>query len=178
VIDLSLNEVESLALKVARGAGFDWGACEDISRGARALARRGDPWAEALLALARDAGRWGGESVASPVSLAARWIDDPPPLERSGKRVANVGSPIWVSALFAASPIGETIEVEWPGGRLAPVADIVIAPRAPALTALLRRASADTAILAALGEIAARVYVPASAESRAKGAGGGRVDEE
>lgn len=175
MIELSLNEVESLALKVARGVGFAWGACEDISRGARALARRGDPWAEALLALAREGGR---DSGASPVSLAARWIDDTPPLERGGTRIANVKLPIWVSALFAASPLGGTVDVEWPGGRLAPVADIVIAPRAAEPSALLRRASADPEILAALGALAARVYVPASAASRATGAGGGRVDED
>src|SRR5271163_2976798 len=34
--ELSLNEVESLALKVGRGAGFPWGLAEDIGRVARA----------------------------------------------------------------------------------------------------------------------------------------------
>ena len=33
--DLSLNEVESLALKVARGAGYSWGLAEDVGRHGR-----------------------------------------------------------------------------------------------------------------------------------------------
>ena len=53
--ELSLNEVESLAAKVGRGAGFSWGLAEEIGRGARQLAQGGLPWAEALLALAETA---------------------------------------------------------------------------------------------------------------------------
>ena len=68
--ELSLNEVESLALKVGRGAGFPWGLAEDIGRGARALAQRGFPWAEALVGLARERGNLAGAFAAADRGLA------------------------------------------------------------------------------------------------------------
>ena len=198
--ELSLNEVESLALKVGRGAGFAWGLAEDIGRGARALARRGFPWAEALVGLTRDAGIWHApspqrvegwrerrpeiESAAPlcPVRAGALLIDDPSVLGRRPLRLANVGLPLWIAALLAAS--GKDFDAEWPeasiDGLLTPAADVTIWPRAAqrAPTSLRRRSSADEAVLAALTAIAARVYVPASESSRARGAGGGSVDDE
>ena len=198
--ELSLNEVESLALKVGRGSGFPWGLAEDIGRGARALAQRGFPWAEALVGLARDAGIWQApspqrvegwrerrpeiESAAPlcPVRAGALLIDDPSVLGRRPLRLANVGLPLWIAALLAAS--GKDLDAEWPeasiDGLLTPAADVTIWPRAAqrAPTSLRRRSSADEAVLAALGAVAARVYVPASESSRAKGAGGGSVDDE
>ena len=51
VIDLSLNEAETLAAKAARGAGFSWGLADEIGRAARVLAMQGEDWGEALLAL-------------------------------------------------------------------------------------------------------------------------------
>ena len=51
-------------------------------------------------------------------------------------------------------------------------------PRADAFGFQVSEEEARTAVLAALGAVAARVYVPASESSRAKGAGGGSVDDE
>jgi hypothetical protein len=51
VIDLSLNEVETIAAKAARGAGLSWGGAEEIGRAARAMARAGLPWDVQLLDL-------------------------------------------------------------------------------------------------------------------------------
>jgi len=198
--ELSLNEVESLALKVGRGSGFPWGLAEDIGRGARALAQRGFPWAEALVGLARDAGIWQAPSPQRvegwrerrpeielaaplcPVRAGALLIDDPSVLGGFPLRLANVGLPLWIAALLAAS--GKDLDAEWPeasiDGLLTPAADVTIWPRAAASapTSLRRRSSADEAVLAALGAVAARVYVPASESSRAKGAGGGSVDDD
>lgn len=50
-VDLSLNEVEALAAKAARGAGLSWGGAEEIGRAARGLARAGADWPALLLAL-------------------------------------------------------------------------------------------------------------------------------
>jgi hypothetical protein len=202
VTELSCNEVESLALKVGRGAGFSWGLAEEIGRGARALAQRGGPWAEALLALARDATSWRAPSslrvqgwrerrdevdAASPLCplrVAALLIDDPSILNGGPLRIANVGLPLWIAALLAGSGLGKEFEVDWPGASagalLTTAADVVIGRR-PALRAPApprRRLLADDAALAALGAVAARVYVPASEGSRAQGAGGGSVDDE
>jgi hypothetical protein len=198
---LSLNEVESLALKVGRGAGFSWGLAEDIGRGARALAQGGFPWAEALEGLARDAGAWRAppplrvegwlerfreiESAAPlcPVRAAALLIDDPSVLRGRPLRLANVALPLWIAALFAASEVGADFDTDWPGAStdalMTRAADVTISPRAaPRAPLIYRRARVDDATLAALAAFAARVYVPASEGSRAKGAGGGSVDDE
>ncbi|MGQ3356404.1 MAG: DUF3726 domain-containing protein [Phreatobacter sp.] len=50
-VDLSLNEVETLAAKAARGAGLSWGGAEEIGRAARRLARAGADWPALVLAL-------------------------------------------------------------------------------------------------------------------------------
>jgi Protein of unknown function (DUF3726) len=51
VIDASLNEVESLAAKAARGAGLPWGLAEETGRAARWLAACDEPWAGSLFDL-------------------------------------------------------------------------------------------------------------------------------
>jgi hypothetical protein len=194
VSDLSLNEVESLALKVARGAGYSWGLAEDVARATRAMARRGLPWAVALAGLARDAGTWRAASLEDwrrrddanatplcPVRLAARLIDDPSLLAEGPLRIANVGFPVWISAVLAASDLGDKFDVDWSGGDGSTrAADVTISPRPTSRTPepLRRRAVAESRILAELGVVAARVYVPASEGSRVRGAGGGSVDDE
>ena len=62
MLEVSLNEIESLALKSARGSGFDWGLAEETARAARWLAARNLPWARSLAALleANAAERLGG----------------------------------------------------------------------------------------------------------------------
>ena len=62
MLEVSLNEIESLALKSVRGAGFYWGMAEEAARAARWLAARGLPWAGSLAAIleANAAGRLGG----------------------------------------------------------------------------------------------------------------------
>ncbi|MFV0475354.1 MAG: DUF3726 domain-containing protein [Pikeienuella sp.] len=48
MIELSLNEVETLTLKAARGAGLEWGEAEDAALAARWLARHGFDWSALL----------------------------------------------------------------------------------------------------------------------------------
>jgi len=107
-------------------------------------------------------------------------IDEPSILASGPLRIADVAVPLWIAGLFAASGLALEFEAEWSGGPLAPAADVVISrrPERDAPTPRLRRATADAGVLAELAVFAARVYVPASAGSRAKGAGGGRVDDE
>jgi hypothetical protein len=215
MIELSLNEVESLAAKVGRGGGFSWGLAEEIGRGARQLAQGGFPWADALLVLAEKAGAMRGPSSAQaeqwrarrsemgsttplcPVRAAALLIDDPTILRAAPLHLGNVGLPIWIAGVLAASGAADGFEIAWPtasacvdrqrvvpkepnGAWLAPVANVRIS-RGSAIQdgprPLLRAPVAD-AVLTALGHFAARVNVPASESSRVKGAGGGSVDEE
>lgn len=124
MIDLSLNEVETVAAKAARGAGLSWGGAEEIGKAARAMARAGMAWDEALLAAI------GDEAV-------------------------------------AATPGFELVVLD----RFAPM-DL-----APGATARSRFLIAPDR-LAALEAWAARTYVPASARSRAAGAGAGLTDND
>ena len=212
--ELSLNEVESLAAKVGRGGGFSWGLAEEIGRGARRLAQGGLPWAEALLALAESVGamqtpspaqaeQWrarrsemGAAKPLCPVRTAALLIDDPAIL-RAPLHLGNVGLPIWIAGVLAASGASDGFEITWPtasawvdrqrvipttpgGAWLAAVANVKISPGSTAQSGPRppSRAPVADAVLTALGHFAARINVPASESSRIKGAGGGSVDEE
>jgi uncharacterized protein DUF3726 len=62
---VSLNEIESLALKAARGAGMSWGLAEEAAAAAAWLARQDLPWAETL------AGILAGQHATSPPQIAA-----------------------------------------------------------------------------------------------------------
>lgn len=184
--ELSLNEVETLAAKAARGAGFPWGLADDIGRAARRLAQRDPEWSNALLALLarwrefeppspRRIALWRsgetderGAAPLCPVRTAALLNDAPP---ACALKILNVGLPVWLDALLAA-------QGTWRGGAdlHAASADVVLTRGGDSATA--RRAAIADEELEALGAYAARTYVPESERSRARGAGGGRVDDE
>jgi len=192
VIALSLNEVETLSTKAARGAGFSWGLAEDIGRAARRIAVEDDNWGVAMLSLAENAqsfaapdparaARWRkgeadkpAERPLCPIRTAALLLDDPLPASVLPLTITGVGLPVWLdamlrhSAMRMARPVG-------PATR----ADVVIERRADIeQPATGRRGAIDERTLAALNSFAARTYVPESERSRARGAGGGRVDDE
>ena len=200
MIDLSLNEVEVLASKVARGAGYSWGLADDVGKCARKLAVAALPWAEALKALVADAPIRGAASQAGqdlcPIRTGAmladeRAIDPSRPL-----RISRVVSPLWLAA-FATLPGGPAsagiswgaakvnvrgglIEIACGDDLLAGRADVALGPAfsdadpRPVKT----RGFVNANILWSLESIAARIYVAASETSRAKGAGGARIDDE
>lgn len=193
MIELSLNEVETLSTKTARGAGFSWGLAEDIGRAARRIAVEDANWGEAMLSLAENAQsfeppdparttRWrnGEADVATgrplcPIRTSALLLDDPLPAGALPLTILDVGLPVWVDAMLRCSHM----HMARPVGLLTPQADIIIESRAgvvPPITS--RRGSIDERTLAALNSFAARTYVPESERSRIRGAGGGRVDDE
>ena len=189
--ELSLNEVESLAAKVGRGSGFSWGLAEDIGRAARALASDGRPWSEALGALserAQDfrvpnadeiAGRRRAASALCPIRVGARLLDDREAILNAPLCIGPVGLPIWVVGVIAGAASQQSPRVAWEGGDLAAEANVSISTDdATRRSAPLSRADIDDGRLAQLLAIAARVYVPPSETSRARGAGGGSVDDE
>lgn len=65
LIDMSLNEVETLAAKAARGAGLSWGGAEEIGRAARRIARAGGDWPSLVLGL--DGPAAGGPALEAEV---------------------------------------------------------------------------------------------------------------
>ena len=190
MIDLSLNEAETLAAKAARGGGFSWGLADDIGRAARLLAAQGESWGEALLALISAAQtfeapaperialwRRGERDVPRPrplcpVRTAALLLDDAAEIG-AAVRISMVGLPIWFAAML--KPSGWIVEMREPLATC----DVTIRrcagiERAPDV----RRAAIAPPTLAALSGYAARTYVPESERSRRRGAGGGRVDDE
>jgi Protein of unknown function (DUF3726) len=191
VIDLSLNEAEALAAKAARGAGFSWGLADEIGRAARAMATEGAGWSEALLALAGAAGdfeapdreriaRWrrgeqdtGGARPLCPVRTAALLIDDPADLGAGPLRIAHVGLPIWLGAMLRRS--GTWVADVEPRSA---TGDVTIRRGSDPARCGARRATIAPETLAALNAYAARTYVPESARSRRRGAGGGSVDDD
>jgi Protein of unknown function (DUF3726) len=64
----SLNEIEMMVWKAARGAGLPWGLAEEMGQAARWLAGRGLEWAEPLVAALTEAE--GREGVLLPPVLA------------------------------------------------------------------------------------------------------------
>lgn len=193
MIDLSLNEVETLSAKAARGAGFSWGLAEDIGRAARRIAVDDQSWGLALLSLLDNArsfaspdparaARWreGGPDVSDgrplcPIRTAALLLDDPLPVGALPLTIVDVGLPVWLDAMLRRS----ALRVAHPAAALTPRADVVIEGRAATAEPVTgRRGATDGDTLAALNAFAARTYVPESERSRARGAGGGRVDDE
>jgi hypothetical protein len=188
VIDLSLNEAETLAAKAARGAGYAWGQADEIGRAARTLAVEGADFGAALLTLlsVRDAfappaptrlALWrrgeadvGGEWPLCPI-LAGAWLLDAS-VEAVGLRLVNVGLPIWLDAMLRRAGLGA--ECDDPFGESG---DATLTRRPPARDEG-RRAAIEPGIWRALSDYAARTYVPESESSRRRGAGGGRVDDE
>jgi hypothetical protein len=66
----SLNEIEALSRKAARGAGYSWGLAEDTGRAVRWLEARGLPGAETL---ADHLKRVDGQDLASLTPDADSW---------------------------------------------------------------------------------------------------------
>jgi hypothetical protein len=193
VIELSLNEVEMLSAKAARGAGFSWGLAEDIGRAARRIAVEDENWAPALLGLLETmqsfappdparAARWRkgeadvpAERPLCPIRTAALLLDDPPEAGAMPLTILDVGLPAWLGAMLRRS----NLSVARPAAALTPRTDVVIEHRDEAgLSVAGRRGAIDQRTLAALNAFAARTYVPESERSRVRGAGGGRVDDE
>jgi hypothetical protein len=190
VIDLSLNEAETLAAKAARGAGYSWGLADEVGRAARILAAQGESWGEALLALADGAQTFeapADERIAlwrrgehdapgarplCPVRTGALILDGP--ALAAVTRISNVGLPIWLAAMLRQSG-GWIVEFN----RSLAVSDVTIRRGARVEYASgARRALIAPPSFAALNGYAARTYVPASERSRKRGAGGGSVDDE
>ena len=142
-MNLSLNELESLCRKAARGAGFGWGAAEEAGRAARWLASFGLPGPDLLLArLARfdgpgEGGRpCGGGNLPvqalSPRSLDGDWrsagdtlcpIHAGAALSDTAERVAERGEltlhevlcPLLLApfAALVARQVGRPVSIGW-----------------------------------------------------------------
>lgn len=162
--ELSLNEIDALAAKAARGAGFSWGLAEEVAQSARWLAAHGFAWdgllvrlldhadaapvsepvVEGMTVRPADAG-----GVLCPVRLGAFWSDIGAP---SGPTATRVHTPVLViPALARALAAGSNHRtLSWPGN----VVDIAGGTASALDWSTI--ASADAAVTLALGPAAAK----------------------
>ena len=195
---LSLNEVDSLATKALRGSGFGWGQAEDGGRAARWLAERRLDWCEPLLGLAAEpAARRAFEHalgladrIAGSASPAS-WTTPPCWLRWALPTVAAAlhGRPLAVlltahdhRVCFRPDGTSSSRELHQTDAGPQPLrVDLVGPDGADPLRYRLdphtRRSAISTAMLEALSALVARTYVPATAQSRARGAGGAGLDD-
>ncbi len=195
MIEVSLNEVEALSQKAARGAGLPWGIAEDAGRTAAWVARHAGTWAATLLDLLETPPPDGETPLLVAPALADGAI-------ASAERVA---APLWVLPPILLGPgrrcpvalrLGaEEIRCN-PGevaGATRPVAWLADAPAAPvalrvghdrlmplpnAMPPRWRRSLVPVAEWQRLERLAGATYVAASAESRRRGAGATRLDDD
>jgi Protein of unknown function (DUF3726) len=203
MIDASLNEVESLAWKAARGAGLAWGLADDTGKAARWLAACDLPWAESLIQLlAMKAPFDGGPQ--SPLVVGSYLADLAcVPADDEAMPVAH---PLWLLPFAGriAAVRGVAIVVGWnevsvsvwpmggdvagdPAALTVAIAQTVrwgdlrpgkVSARPAIALANNGRCAIVPAHWDALEMLGARTYVPASAQSRAKGAGSDLTDND
>ena len=200
---LSLNEIETTALKAARGAGFAWGLAEEIGVAARVLASCGLDVAP-LLAGLLEAHAGGADASACPILIGTR-LADQGGLDGATSTWPVVRWPVWIAPFLArvAMTTSTPLALSWPGARLIcnaaqdvlslAVAGEILAANGTPVT--ISRAIQSTTNLVAhsqsvgerrvdgaawqrLARLEARTYVPPSRHSREAGAGAGLSDND
>ncbi len=128
----SLNEVETIAWKATRGAGYPWGIAEEAAAAVRWLAGRGIDGCPPLASLLErtdgsnledwspDPGEiWtapGG--VLCPLMAGAALSDHARQVQQCGLEFGRMASPVLFLPFVgrAAAGIGAILQVTWPGG--------------------------------------------------------------
>ena len=214
----SLNEIQTIALKAARGAGLPWGLAEEAAGATRWLAARDLPGLASLAGLLEridssdstdlmpttGADVWQSKAGWLPgLHAGVAFVDLAGEIEQEGSlTLIDVAEPLLFLPFVAAASLvcARPLAVSWPGcEKMVSAGDIVgavpigqVANHAPALNLRVANAPSlspapkpDTAsveiddhLWARLEAFARRIYVPESEESRARGAGGDRIDND
>jgi hypothetical protein len=133
---VSLNDIESTALKAARSAGYGWGLAEEVGRSARWLAMRGLPWLKPLTegvlkqmhrlesfdSAARVGSTFGPSAPQrrlGPISVAVSLADEVIPLPPAGAELSwrTIAAPVLILPALArlSRRFDRPILVRWPG---------------------------------------------------------------
>lgn len=203
LIEASLNEVETLVAKAARGAGLAWGVAEEAGQSARWLAERGLAWSDSVLAVI-DPKLFPVSAGTSPLLIGA-WLEDTAlsHIGSGARTVAGLACPIWICPALARAAVvlGCFCELTFGLHRVVLAPNHEIIGRA-GLDELASIAQADVTVAMlpshagreahsrvnrtrvprqnweALEVLALKTYVPSSAQSRARGAGAGLQDND
>lgn len=187
---LSLNEVEALARKAARGAGLPWGVAEEAGMATRWLCAHGVDGAAALAAVLRG-DRAGPSGLDAGIKLADRAMT----VLQQPHRIADVTCPALVLPFAAAvarrgggnvsvaiGPVtavtdGTDLSLS---GDIPDYADIAVMPGGELgpLCPRVGRAAPSDDVRNYLEDWARRTYAPATEESRRMGAGAGLTDND
>jgi hypothetical protein len=100
---VSLNEVETIAAKAARGAGYPWGLAEEAGMACRWLARYGFDWAGPLVRLLQRTLAREPFSERSPLDQG--WLPPPHCPLRLGAYISDRGCYDFKSGVLVAEPI-------------------------------------------------------------------------
>ncbi|MDQ0512629.1 DUF3726 domain-containing protein [Ancylobacter amanitiformis] len=207
MMDLSLNEVETLAAKAARGAGCSWGEADEMGRAARWLAHSGLAFAPTLIAfleargtLARPRavdGQLEAPGPACPLATGCWLVDGagawtmvdlpdvafPLLLLPFAARAAHLaGRPLRFTSREGAwtlTALGELSGDEPGGVRSEGQSRVACTGDVPSpARPVHRRAAMEAADLRVLQTYALNTCVPESEGSRSRGAGGGGTDDD
>ncbi|MCT4556297.1 MAG: DUF3726 domain-containing protein [Pelagimonas sp.] len=187
----AMNEIEAMAKRAARGAGYSWGLAEEAGQAARWLCAQGlDGGAILSAALSEPPGpdsslqQGAGLSdrayllrsapldmriIAQPMlllpfaAMAARQIGQAVSVQAGGGRAVTDGDRLHLSGALSGSPAFVEIHSETMPCDLLPGAD---------------RAMPAPDAWDHLCQLAHRTYAPATEESRARGAGAGLSDND
>ncbi|WP_243614155.1 DUF3726 domain-containing protein [Shimia aestuarii] len=191
-MSFSLNEVEAMARKAARGAGFDWGVAEDAGRAVRWLCVQG---IDGVAALCSVLGR-AHPDTDCPLLLGCALSDRAAHLLKEPMRLEGVAQPVLLLPFIAmaARQTSQTLWVECDGAHA--VTDgrglAMTRPFVPKATYVeicvdgvlsaprphQSRAQPDAADWETLTGYAHRTYAPATEDSRLRGAGAGLSDND
>ncbi len=205
---LSLNEVEALARKATRGAGYSWGLAEEAGRAVRWLQAHEMEGAKALAELLT------GEKASAPTNPGAVWTAKTPlcPLTSGaalcdlaadimgdGIRLGPTRHPLLLApfAAWVAETTLRPMRLTWDGADLrfgpqgaslhgsgvnaAQAAEVHLHPLSTPVTGTgptQTRAALDADTTATLDRLAQRTYAPATEASRLAGAGAGLTDND
>lgn len=191
----SLNEIQSLAHKAVRGAGYDWGVAEDAGQAVRWLVARNFPGADAVLAACEAGARSAPETC--PLTIGCALSDGLFAVSAFGTRL--VVSPLLILPFLAWRAEREKVShsLSWHGGAFVVGArgelsvdgktlnpgtaevtiNLAVADRSQEVREAYR-ASVDCEVYVALSQLAARTYAPSTQASRESGAGAGLTDND
>ena len=188
----SLNEISSLMLKAARGSGLPMGLAEDCAAAGTWLICHGQDGAAAVWeGLVSRGVIWKGPSLLDQV--IARGIDNPQTVQimdapllflgMAGVVSAQTGTQIRIEFLNGChavlDPDGMTVTGILSGGVDAVVTMVRGSGAPPGIhPPRTTRVDISPALIRSLTERAALTYVPATAESRQRGAGAGLTDND